>query len=239
MKIKYFTILILFLISCSYYPELENESEIKVIDTLKYLKLDSGTKESRGLIIYPGGLVDAYAYMDLAVLLSKQNLGVFIAKFPSNLAVLDINIAQGIRNEYTTIEEWSIMGNYLGGAMACSEVDNNKELYKNLILLGAYPAKSVDLTNFDGAVLSIYAENDGFTSEEDIETSRSQFLNSKEVFNESELESPEAGAYFYKVIGGNHSNFASYGLQKGDGSSSITRIEQQNIVSVLSNKLLE
>lgn len=64
-------------------------------------------------------------------------------------------------------------------------------------------------------MLSIYGEQDGLSTLEDIEKSRLQF---------------SRDATFVEIKGGNHAQFGLYGDQKGDGQAEIEPLEQQHQV---------
>jgi hypothetical protein len=84
-------------------------------------------------------------------------------------------------------------------------------------MLASYPANSVDLSDIDIDVLSIYASEDKIAD-------KNKILVAKERLPET--------TEFVEIKGGNHSYFGSYGLQKGDGEAIITEEEQRKIVRV-------
>ena len=241
-RLKFFVLVIFFALlnACSYYPELETDIDnIEIIEALKFIQVGSVSTAKEALIMYPGGLVDPLAYIDILMELVTDKRVVFIAKVPSNLAVLNTNIGSEIIKSFENIRQWSLIGHSLGGAMACSEVASKPEMYDHLILLGAYPAKSVDLTKYQGSVLSMSASMDAFTTTENIEQSKIQFNSPKSITDFTEIVSQNSESYFYEIQGGNHSNFGSYGIQRGDGEASISRKEQQLIVREFIQKLLD
>lgn len=168
-----------------------------------------------GIVFYPGGKVKAESYAPLAYELSKKGYIVSVIKMPLHLAVLAPNKANKYIKSKKEIEQWVIMGHSLGGAMAATYAENNSNKLKALILLAAYPANSVDLSNNELEVLSIY------TSEDKI-ADKDRILESKERLPES--------TKFIEIKGGNHSYFGSYGLQKGDGEATITEEEQRRMI---------
>jgi hypothetical protein len=215
--------------SCSYFPEDFDRGDYGgLTETNKYIQLgNSGTK---GLIFYPGGLVDPFSYVDMLNDLVTEDMTVFIAKVPYNLSILDIDHAEGIRKSFTEIKEWSIMGHSLGGSVACFEVDNNIDVYENLILLASYPAASTDLKDFGGKVISIYGSQDKILDKALLNESKNQFSNVQEITDLNNLLINVKGSYFYMIEGGNHAFFGNYGAQNGDGDATISRTEQQSIV---------
>ena len=128
---------------------------------------------------------------------------------PFNLAVFDVNAADGIQEQYPEIEEWYIGGHSLGGSMAASYLADNAEEYDGLILLGSYAA--TDLSDTDLDVLSIYGSED-------------KVMN-REKYDENKSNLPDD---FTEIIidGGCHAYFGMYGAQNGDGTPVITREEQ-------------
>ncbi|QEN03716.1 alpha/beta hydrolase [Thiospirochaeta perfilievii] len=169
----------------------------------------------KGLIFYPGGLVEPEAYIPLMARIAKEvNIAVFIKSMPFNLAVLNSNGANKILDEYNYIKEWYIAGHSLGGAMAASYVYDNPEVFKGLILLAAYPMDKKPLTDVDVKVLSIKGSQDGLVDNSEFELSKQNL--------------PKT-AQFVIINGGNHAQFGSYGEQKGDNPATISREEQQMI----------
>jgi pimeloyl-ACP methyl ester carboxylesterase len=93
-----------------------------------------------------------------------------------------------------------------------------------LALWAAYPAESVDLSDNELAVLSIYGTRDGLTSAADIDASRRRL--------------PEDTRWI-AIDGGNHAQFGSYGEQSGDNPAEISREEQQAQIISATLELLQ
>jgi hypothetical protein len=68
-----------------------------------------------GIIFYPGGKVEHNAYQPLMAALARKGVLCILVEMPFNLAVFDINAADGIREQYPEIEDWYIGGHSLGG----------------------------------------------------------------------------------------------------------------------------
>ncbi|MBE6589409.1 MAG: alpha/beta hydrolase [Ruminococcaceae bacterium] len=173
-----------------------------------------------GFIFYPGGKVDYTAYQPLMAACAKQGILCVLVKMPFNLAVLDMNAADGIQEKYPEIEDWYIGGHSLGGSMAASYLADHTNDYKGLILLGSY--STADLSETDLEVLSVYGSED-------------RVLN-REKYDENKSNLPPD---FKEVVidGGCHSYFGMYGAQDGDGTPTIGNEEQihltvANIVKV-------
>ncbi len=161
------------------------------------------------LIFYPGGKVAHEAYASLMRAYAEEGVLCILLEMPFDLAVLDMNGANGYRELYPEITEWYVGGHSLGGAMAASYLEKHTEEYEGLILCAAY--STVDYSDTDLAVISMYGSND-------------KVLNA-EKYQESKANLPKDYAEFV-IEGGNHAFFGSYGLQEGDGIAAITNEEQ-------------
>lgn len=220
----------LVLASCSYLPQDQDlPNGLRTEENRDYIllePLDSASLSKTGFLFYPGGLVDPHAYMEMAGAFALSGSGhrVLIAKMPTNLAVLNAGAARKILQDHADLD-WVIGGHSLGGAMACSEVNNRSQDYKGLVLMASYPPSSADLSSWPGEVLSISASKDLVVDIEKYESAKSLL---------------PKGMTYTVIMGGNHSGFGSYGFQQGDGEAVISREEQQRItVSVMQNFFIE
>ncbi len=177
---------------------------------------------TKGLIFYPGGKVEYTAYVPLMQACSENGILCILLEMPFNLAVLDINAAEGIQNKYPQIEDWYIGGHSLGGSMAASYLENNVEDYKGLILLGSYSTADLSATSLD--VLSVFGSEDKVMNREKYEKNKSNLPND---FTE------------YVIDGGCHSYFGMYGEQDGDGTPTITNEEQIRLTVESIVKIME
>ena len=164
---------------------------------------------TKGFIFYPGGKVEYTAYQPLMAACAQQGVLCILVEMPFNLAVLDINAADGIQEQYPEIEKWYIGGHSLGGSMAASYLAEHIDDYDGLILLGSY--STVDLSETDLAVLSVYGSEDQVMNRDQYEK------------NKSNLPSD-----FTEVVidGGCHAYFGVYGAQEGDGMPAISNEQQ-------------
>lgn len=160
-----------------------------------------------GFIFYPGGKVEYSSYLPLMLSLSERGILCVLTSMPLNLAVLDVNAADGISEKYSEIESWYIGGHSLGGSMAASYLANNTDKIDGLILLGSYSTEDVS----EKPTLSIYGSEDGVMNREKYEKYKT---NLPKDLTEIVIE------------GGNHAYFGMYGEQKGDGKAYITPTEQ-------------
>lgn len=162
-----------------------------------------------GLIFYPGGKVQYEAYAPLMEACAEEGLLCILLHMPVNLAVLDINAADGIQEEYPEIDTWYMGGHSLGGSMAASYVSSHAEDYEGLFLLASYSTE--DLSGSGLKVLSIYGSEDGVLKMDSYEKYKTNLPSD-----------------FSEVIlaGGCHAYFGCYGAQKGDGTPTISNEEQ-------------
>lgn len=167
-----------------------------------------------GFIFYPGGKVEHHAYIPLMKNLASEGILCVLMEMPFRLAVLDVNAADGVQEQFSQIENWYIGGHSLGGSMAASYLSNHVETYKGLILFGAYATANLKESNLQ--ILSIYGREDGVMNQE------------KYLENKSNLPKD-----FREIVieGGNHAYFGAYGEQKGDGTATITNLEQLEITT--------
>ena len=162
-----------------------------------------------GMIFYPGGKVEYTAYLPLMKACASKGVLTVLTKMPCNLAVLDINAADGIREKYPEVSKWYMAGHSLGGTMAASYIKNNMEEFEGLILLGSYTTEKLEAAEL--AVLSIYGSEDKVMNMEN-------YIENKEKLPEMFAEQI--------LTGGNHAGFGMYGAQDGDGVATITNEAQ-------------
>ena len=166
-------------------------------------------RATAGFIFYPGGKVEYTAYIPLMKALASEGVLSVLVEMPFHLAVLDIDAAEGIREQYPQVEHWYIGGHSLGGSMAAAYLAEEADDFEGLILLGSYSA--TDLSETDLSVVSIYGSED--------------LVMNREKYEENKANLPDE---FSEVIldGGCHAYFGMYGAQEGDGIPEISNEEQ-------------
>ena len=105
--------------------------------------------------------------------------------------------------------------------MAASYIADHTKDYEGLILLGSY--STVDLSDTELAVLSIFGSEDKVMNREKYDSNKSNLPNNTTEFI---------------IDGGCHAYFGMYGAQNGDGKPTITNEEQiritvENIVKMM------
>ncbi|MBQ7785763.1 MAG: alpha/beta fold hydrolase [Clostridia bacterium] len=175
-----------------------------------------------GLIFYPGALVEHEAYAPLMKMLADRGITCLLVQMPFDLAVLDVNAAQGIAQQVQGIDFWMIGGHSLGGAMAAAYAAEHPQDFDALVLLGAY--SQADLSDTAINVLSVLGSNDGVLSREKYEQCLAQYPDSFQEF---------------VIEGGCHAFFGDYGMQKGDGKPSISRDMQMGMTASAIASMIE
>ncbi|MDE5824044.1 MAG: alpha/beta hydrolase [Lachnospiraceae bacterium] len=191
---------------------LVTDEAVKVEQVLEDMIVFSPEKPVAGLIFYPGGKVEYTAYAPLLHDLAAQGMLCVLVKMPCNLAVLDIDAAEGIQEIFPEIESWYIGGHSLGGSMAASYAAGHAEEYEGLILLASYSTEDISQSGLE--VLSVYGSRDGVL---DMEKYTNNLVNLPDSMEECEIED------------GCHAQFGSYGIQEGDGIPGISGEEQREI----------
>ena len=187
-------------------------------DTLVFLPegtdgtvLDGSGPDDAGLIFYPGGKVEYTAYAPLMEAFAERGVLCILVEMPGNLAVLDVNAADGYREEFPEIEHWYVGGHSLGGSMAASYAAKHAGDLDGLILLAAYSTADLNGTGLD--VLSVYGSEDGV-------------LNMSK-YDEYRQNLPEDTTTEMVIEGGNHAGFGDYGAQEGDGEAAVNGEKQR------------
>ncbi len=190
------------------------------INQVSFHTLENGTivfepeNATHGFIFYPGGKVENNAYKPLMAALAEKGVFCVLVEMPFNLAVFDIDAADGIIEEYPQIENWYIGGHSLGGSMAASYLADNISDFRGIVLLGSY--STADLSGSKLKALSIYGSED-------------KIMN-REKYNDNKSNLPKPLKEMV-IQGGNHAYFGMYGLQEGDGTPEITNEEQIQITA--------
>jgi len=164
-----------------------------------------GTRDA--LIFYPGGKVEATAYLPLLTTLAADGIDCFLLQVPLNLAIFDVDAAGPVQAAYS-YDRWYVGGHSLGGVCAAMYAAENADRLSGLILLAAYSTKPIDPRL---SVLELHGSEDRVLDM------------GKLLKNRPNLP---ASARSEELPGGNHAQFGDYGLQKGDGTAAVSRAEQ-------------
>lgn len=196
-----------------------NSDESVAVTETRYGWLFDGPSEDAALIFYPGGKVEEKAYAPLLHALAAQGLDACLVKMPFRLAVLHGNAAEEVlkAHGYT---EWYIGGHSLGGAMAAMYAADHGSDFSGVILLAAYPSQKLPDTLTEIQLIG----------------SEDRIINRDKVKQGQAYAPPHCVEY--TIEGGNHAQFGSYGVQRGDGTAAISAEEQiQETVRVIMENL--
>lgn len=163
------------------------------------------------LAFYPGGLVQEDAYAPLLHALAARGVPAVLVPMPSDLAVFAPKKGRRAIEAFPELGPWVAGGHSLGGAMAATWADIDRDELAGLVLLAAYPAGGRDLSDVSFPVLSVRASEDGVL---DLDT-----------WEERRALLPDDTA-FVVIDGGNHAGFGAYGPQDGDGEATIPPEQQ-------------
>ena len=218
-RLVLFLVLALFLGACFYFGSYYRADEI----ALTALKSDDAVQVSRipqggyffdgpckdtAIIFYPGAKVETSAYAPLMHRIAEERADVFLLDMPLHMAFFGINKADRIRSAYGTYSSWFMAGHSLGAAMAAQYVSEHLDAYDGLIMLAGYPTRNLHADGF--SLLNIYGSNDGHTG----------------MLAKNPQYRPQDTTEVV-IDGGNHAQFGNYGIQKGDGTSDISALQQQ------------
>ena len=160
-------------------------------------------------VFYPGGKVEATAYAPLMLKMAECGVMCILLEVNFNLAIIDQNAADGVQEDFPNITKWTIGGHSLGGTVASIYVSKHPTDYSGIVFLGSYPQK--DLSKLDIQSISIYGTEDKIMNQDKFESAKILLPKDNSII---------------PIEGGNHSQFGSYGHQKGDGDASISPSKQ-------------
>lgn len=168
----------------------------------------TGERSGEGLVFIPGAKVDPFAYSrTLSGVVEDAGVTVVITKPTLNLAFFDVRPLSTFTADAPDVDGWAVGGHSLGGVRACQlAADDANAQVSGLVLFGSYCANDVSASDLE--VLSISGTADGLTTPDDVETNAALL---------------PADATFVEIEGGNHADFGDYGVQPGDGESTIPR----------------
>ena len=150
------------------------------------------------------------AYAPLMEQCAQRGILCVLLKPTFNLAIIDLDAANGATAQFPNVSKWIIAGHSMGGVAAADYASRHADEFGAIAFLAAYPA--VDLSGFDGKVLSIVGSNDGVLN-------RDKYEQAHELLPDSARE--------LVIEGGNHAYYGNYGEQANDGQADITRENQQ------------
>lgn len=218
--------LLVYINSVTYRPSagaeaaFQSDSSVTVTEVKNGFKFEpeDGNAIQPNIIFYPGGLVDPKSYSPFARELAEAGHRVYIAKMPLNLAIFGQNKALSFINEHPD-EAFIIGGHSLGGAFAARFASEHADVLKGVYFMAAYADEGGSLKDSGLPILQITGTDDGVLNQE--------------TWEESKANLP-AETVFVSIDGGNHGQFGSYGMQKGDNKPAIDeQIQLDSVVSAI------
>lgn len=175
----------------------------------------------------PGARVDARAYAAVLRPLAKAGHLIVIAKQPLGIAFLALPAFDAARSEHPEVGRWVVGGHSLGGTVAAIQADGADSDASapavGLLLYASYPAADVS-TSLTAAVESVSGSHDGLATPARIRASRADL---------------PPDTTFTVIEGGTHAQFGAYGLQPGDGTSSISDADARTRISAASLRFVD
>ncbi|HET9436381.1 MAG TPA: alpha/beta hydrolase [Candidatus Limnocylindrales bacterium] len=205
----------------------EASAALASTDTVTFARVDdrlefrpASVEPITGLILYPGGRVDAAAYAPTAARLAGLGFLVVIVPMPLNLAVLGIDRADAVLAAHPEIRQWAIGGHSLGGAMAAQYVASHPNAgadpatgiggIRGLVLWAAYSASRLPAPV---ATIVVYGT---------LDSGAAGYVSAERLAN---LGLPPT---IVTIEGGNHEQMGWYTGQPNDPPATISRAAQQD-----------
>lgn len=185
---------------------------VKVNEQEHWVGFEPVKRSGTGVILYPGALVKPESYAPLARRLAEKGHHVIIAKMPLNLALISPDLANEVLKAYPK-EAFVIGGHSLGGVMAARYAAAHPDQVKGVFFLASYPDNKGNLKDKNLPVISLLGSDDGVVKMENVQSGRTYL---------------PTNTLYFTVEGGNHAQFGSYGVQKGDNLAKISAAEQWN-----------
>ena len=161
------------------------------------------TGSTDAMVFYPGGKIQAEAYMPLLRRIARRGIDCYLVKMPFNLALFGVGRVADVMRDHPH-RRWVLAGHSLGGVMASQWAAAHPGELVGLALLAAYPSQKLP---DDLRVILLYGSEYGVLNRRDLEKG---------------LELLPPNALVEQLPGGNHAYFGSYGEQKGDGTATIS-----------------
>jgi len=197
-------------------------ARVKISHEGDITKLSNNAANDKAIIFYPGGKVEAIAYLPFLETIALEGYDCYLIKMPLNLAVFDIDAADQII-ENTDYNAYYLAGHSLGGAMASEYAYENQDKLAGLFLMGAYVTQDFSDTNF--LIREFIGDNDLIINSSDVDNANKYFSSNSALIT---------------IVGGNHSNFGDYGLQANDGEALISASKQaQEVATAITDAIKE
>jgi hypothetical protein len=176
-----------------------------------------------GVVLYPGARIDAAGYAPVARdLAAATGARVVVTDAPFDVALLDIDAADAVRDAHPDIPRWIVGGHSLGGVAAARYAADPDASVDGLLLWASYPAGGDALPD-DMAAMSI--------------TGRRDEILDRVAYDDARPRLPP-GTEVVALPGVTHAQFGDYGPQPGDGTAGVSDEEARAAVVEASSRLV-
>ena len=165
-----------------------------------------------GLVFIAGAKIEPVAYAYKLSGLVDAGYTVVIVRPFLNFGLFETRPLSAFTGLAPSVSDWFVGGHSLGGVKACMYADSPD--VQGLVLFGSYCAN--DLSGSDLAVVSLSGSADGLSTPDKIDANK-KYL--------------PADTTFVEIEGANHAAFGDYGLQAGDGDSSIDDSDMRDVIT--------
>lgn len=190
---------------------MQSNDEIMVSDEEQVIRFEPKIPVQPSIIYYPGGLVKPESYATYAQAFAQAGHRVYIVKMPLNLAIFGGDRSQPIIAAKHPDETFLLGGHSLGGVMAARYAAAHASELEGVFFLASYPDPKGSLVSSNLPVFSVVGSNDGAVNMAALTKAKNDLPNTAE---------------YHTIRGGNHSQFGSYGFQKGDHPAEISADQQ-------------
>lgn len=190
---------------------MKSTASVEVKDHGDYVTfISTAVRSEKGLIFYPEKRVDYRAYAPLMQKLAEKGVLCALLKMPFHSVYTAPDRARGITYKYEDVNMWYTGGHGKGSRQAEKFIMDNKQEFKGMLYLGAFPKKDMSDTEFNS--ITIYGTKDNIMGTGKYKKNSRKFSKAKD---EDEIK------------GGNHSNFCfTRKSLKGDGKASVSQTDQ-------------
>jgi dienelactone hydrolase len=210
---------------------LESDAQVEVSQTTAVWEFKPKKAAQPVTYIFcPGGLVEPTAYAPLARSISEKGYPVFLIKLGSKYDSLEAQKQDGVAKIKAIVtadkakSKFVIGGHSLGGAITCLYAHENPTLLSGLLIAGSTHPRDFDLSGLRVPITKVLATGDGIARQEQMEKNRAKVpVHTKWVV----------------IQGGNHAQFGWYSGQSGDGTATISREKQQELLLEATLELLQ
>jgi pimeloyl-ACP methyl ester carboxylesterase len=198
-----------------------SDTQVRVTSTNGVWSFQSTSADSsavRGLIFYPGALVDPRAYAPYARAVAAAGYPAFIVELPRRGAFggaddpVLLERTMSVMRGHPAIREWIIAGHSKGVVVSSTMASRRLPHVAGLVLIGSTHPRDVDLSALTIPVTKIVGSRDGVAKLDDALANRHLL---------------PVHTNWIELRGANHSQFGGYGFQPGDKFSEMSREEQQ------------